>query len=419
MKPIFLLAALLAPVAALAQTVTAPLDGVAIVTVRTEGGLQVTETRRAALASGINRVELPGVSPKAGSSLQSRFLGPGAVEVFEQSQRLASGAPDLRAVLRRYVGKTVTLLRPASEKTLAGTLLQADGAILLDTAEGVLVDPTGTYLVPRDGGPLAAPDAVVLGVAASAGGDYRVETNYLLGEGAWSANYRATQNAAGDRLELRGFAALQLPFLSYPAARLVLEPQKGDGTLQPLVARPVDLSRGARQVAFFGATIPVATRNVFRAPGEFTQDFDGAPQLVLRSLAPIGADLPSGPLSLYREREKLPPEALSLNIAATPAEQPLQIALGDVPGLAVSRRVVKNRQLSPVTREYTIEITLTNTSKISQSIEVIESLPLNFKITEVSPQAVVSEKERTLGYSVTVAPNTSTVLRYVVESKTG
>ena len=428
MKSPFLLLALLClstPILAQQNVVMAPIEGVvATVTIRTEGGLQVSETRRATLNSGNNRVALPGLpSDIVGNSLQSEFVGPGKVEVAEQSQQIASGSPDLRAILRRHIGKTVTLLRYASEKAISGTLLQADGAILLETAEGVLVDPGGgydTYIVPRDTRPLSTPGAVVLGVEASAGGDYRIESNYLIAGGSWSANYRATLSAPGDRLELHGFAALQLPStLYYETAQIVLQPQKGDGALQPLVTRPVDLTRGNRQIAFYNAIIAVAQRNVYRAAGEFTADSVGAPRLVLKSLAPIGVALPSGPLTLYSERAAGPPDALTVTIPATPPDATLQISLGDLPGVKVARRILKTRQLSPVTTEYTVEITLTNASKLAQQIEIIEDLPVNPTLGEANPQPVFDEAARTLFYLVTVAPEGSLALKYVVESKTG
>ena len=418
--------ALAAPTLAQDSVATAPLAGVAAtVTLRSAGGLQVSESRRVALAAGANRVELPGLAPQlAPASLQSRFVGPGAVEVTEQSARLGSDLPDTKAVLRGYLGKTVTLLRfisgTAGEKATTGKLLQVDDAVLLETPDGVLVGPTGTFLVPRGDVAAGAPRAVVLGVQASAGGDYRVESNYLVAAGGWSANYRASLNATGDRLDLSGFALLQLPSgLEYEAAQVVLQPQKEDGTLQPTLSRPVDLSRGNRQVAFYSAAIPVSQRNVFRAMGEFSANSEGAPRLVVRSLAPIGSALPSGALALYRERPVGPPEAVTSAIAATPADAILQIALGEVPGVTVARRIVKTRQLSPVNTEYTVEFTLINASKTAQAVEIIEDLPVNPTVGEANPQPLVNEKTRTLSYAVTVAPEGSLTLRYVVESKTG
>ena len=426
--PIFLLTfvAFSTPLLAQESVVTAPLANVsATVTLRTAGGLQVSETRHVNLAAGANRVALPGLAPQlVPASLQTRWSGPGTVEVTEQSTRLDSGSPDARAVLKRYVGKTVTLLRfisgTAGEKATTGTLLQVDDAILLDTPEGVLVGPTGTFLVPRGDIASGTARAVVLGVAATSPGDYGVESNYLVAEGSWSANYRASLSVTGDQLHLNGFAALQIPAgLEYPSAHIVLQPQKSDGTLQPLLTRPVDLTRLNSQISFFDRAIPVAQRNVYRAPGEFTANSEGAPRLVLRSLAPVGTDLPSGALALYRERPSGPPEAITATIAATPADEILQIALGEVPGVKVARKIIKTRQLSPVTTEYTVELTLTNTSKIAQSIEIIEDLPINPTVGEADPQPVVDEKARTLSYSVTVAPEGSLTLRYVVESKSG
>ena len=426
--PILLLTFVALTPALLAQetVVTAPLANIsATVMLRTEGGLQVSETRRVNLAAGANRVALPGLAPQlVPASLQTRFSGPGTVEVTEQSVRLDSGSPDTRAVLKRYIGKTVTLLRfisgTAGEKATTGTLLQVDDTILLDTPEGVLVGPTGTFLVPRGDIATGTARAVVLGVAATSPGDYRVESNYLVAEGSWSANYRASLNAAGDQLNLNGFAALQIPAgLEYQAAQIVLQPQKGDGTLQPLLTRPVDLTRGNSQISFFDNTIAVSQRNVYRATGEFAANSEGAPRLVLRSLAPVGADLPSGALTLYRERPVGPPEAVTATIAATPADSILQIALGEVPGVKVARKIIKTRQLSPVTTEYTVEFTLTNSSKVAQTIEIVEDLPINPTVGEANPQPVVDEKNRTLSYEATVAPEGTLTLRYVVESKTG
>ena len=424
--PILLLTfvALTTPLLAQEKVVVAPLEGVkATITLRAEGGMQVTETRRATLASGVNRVELSGLSPQyyVSTSVQTRFLGPGPVEIFEQSQRDADGSPDLFGILYRHLGEKVTILRDtgAGEKPTTGTLLQVRNSVLLDTPDGILIDPKGTYLVPRDDQPLYVPSALVLGVNATASGDYRVESNYLQGGGSWSANYRATQNGENNRLDLRGFAQITFPnYLNYKAANLILEPQKGDGAIQPIIARPLDLSSDGVQLAFFNATIAVAQRNVYRATGEFTANSEGAPRLVLRSLAPIGTDLPSGALALYRERTAGPPEAITATIAATSADQILQIALGEVPGVKVARNIVKTRQLSPVTTEYTVELTLSNTSKIAQSLEIIEDLPINPTVGEADPQPVVDEKNRTLSYAVTVAPEATIVLRYVVESKT-
>ena len=424
--PILLLTfvALTPPLLAQEKVVVAPFEGVkATITLRAEGGMQVTETRRATLASGVNRVELSGLSPQyyVSTSVQTRFLGPGPVEIFEQSQRNANGSPDLFGILYRHLGEKVTILRDTAggEKPTTGTLLQVRNSVLLDTPDGILIDPKGTYLVPRDDQPLYVPSALVLGVNATASGDYRVESNYLQGGGKWSANYRATQNGENNRLDLRGFAQITFPnYLNYKAANLILEPQKGDGAIQPIIARPLDLSSDGVQLAFFNATIAVAQRNVYRATGEFTADSEGAPRLVLRSLAPIGTDLPSGALALYRERTVGPPEAITATIAATSADQILQIALGEVPGMKVVRRIAKTRQLSPVTTEYTVELTLSNTSKIAQPVEIIEDLPINPTVGEADPQPVVDEKNRTLSYAVTVAPEATIVLRYVVESKT-
>ena len=420
------LASLSTPLFAQDNVVTAPIArGTATITMRTGGGLQISETRRVALTAGANRVILPDMAPQLLSeSLQTKFVGPGAVAVRDQDTRLESGSPDSHAVLKRYVGKTVTLLRYVSgtvgEKATTGTLLQVDNTILLDTPEGVLVGPTGTFLVPRGNIETGAPRAIMLGVTTTAPGDYRVESNYLVAQGLWKASYSASLGAAGAQLQLSGFAYLQLPEgLKYEAAQVVLQPQKEDGTLQPLLSRPVDLTRGNHLVAFFDATIAVAGRNVFRATGEFTAASEGAPRLVLRSLAPVGADLPSGALTLYRERTSGPPEAVTATIAATPADKELQIALGEVPGVRVARRIAKTRQLSPVTTEYTVEFTLTNSSKIAQPVEIVEQLPLNPKVGEANPQPIVDEAARTLSYSVVVAPEDSQVLRYVVESKTG
>ncbi len=419
------LAAVSTPLLAQEKVVVAPFSGVeAIITLRAEGGMQVTETRSATLATGVNRVEISGLAPQyyASTSVQTRFLGPGPVEIFEQNQRLASGSPDLFGILYPHIGEKVTVLRDTAggEKPTTGTLLQVRNSILLDTPDGILVDPKGTYLVPRANLTLYSPSALVLGVNATVGGDYRVESNYLQSGGKWSANYRATQNVENNRLELRGFASVEFPnHPDYKAARLFLQPQKGDGAIRPLIARSVDLPSEGVQLAFFDATIPISQRNVYRAGGEFTADSEGAPRLVLRSLAPVGTALPSGALTLYRERPSAPPEASTATIPATSGDEILQIALGEVPGVKVARRIVKTRQLSPVTTEYTVELTLTNTSKIAQPIEIVEDLPVNPTIGEADPQPVVDEKARTLNYNVTVAPEGSLVLRYVVESKTG
>lgn len=415
------------PGAARAQgVVTAPTEGAGVrITVAQEGPSLVSDRRTVTLPAGRSWVRVPGVAARLDpKSAEPVFSGSGRVEVLEQ--RFRYDTADQAGVLRRYVGSQVTLLR-AGLPPLTGTLRTADDVVVLETAEGLLVNPAGTFSVPNAPNFAAQPVLEWL-VEAAAGGQYALETRYATTGLQWSATYRASLNAAHDRLTLRGWLNLQNDSgTEFRGAMLTFRAGKtgaGGGTYG--YARPVDLPRKeAQQLSYVSATeLPVTEELVFfaaEAQPNFVQPYTGAPQLALRlqnsAGAGLGASLPGGPISLWDTAADG-----SLRTVAERALPPLvrdqrfTLTLSPATGIQGARTQVAQRQLNPLTDEHTIQVELTNTRTEAVTVSVLERLPPNAKLTDSSVPGVPGAPGL-VEFRVPIPAGAKAVLKYVVEVK--
>src|SRR3569833_1859106 len=159
-----------------------PVDPVAVatasgaqvrLTVAQDGASLAADRRTATLPGGRCLVRMPAVAARLDpASIQPQFTGPGKVEVVEQRFRYDLG--DSRSALKRYVGQTVQLHRPAGP-AVTGTLLSTNDTLLLETTDGVLINPEGTFSVPRVEAGVAVTPTLEWLVDAPASGTYTDE----------------------------------------------------------------------------------------------------------------------------------------------------------------------------------------------------------------------------------------------------
>lgn len=366
----------------------------------------VRDARRLQLQNGPNRLRLVGV-PDTRTTLGLnvtprvrilRDLGP---------RPPASGAVIERFDLAKFVGQKITILRPVGneEKASTGTLLSVQ-PLLLETGDGVLLNPAGQFVLPSATTRAQVPSASL----APSSDDIKVEPEWILGapqEGNYLAEYRYqltglkfaplyTATLQDDRVRLEGVVNVQndLPEAATNDLRgmsLVV----ANGTVR--FAAPVQLNQGANAFGFASGEAPLRSRFSFRRSTPFEQSFQS--QLATRSVFientaqnNLGVFLPTGTLILNRTFQQNGQPTTSL-VSQTeswggfaPGGQ-IDLPLGPSNSVKVSRTVT-NRLLNPVTREWTVEFSIQSDEQLALS----EPLLPNARLQTSSPKADTSEQ---------------------------
>lgn len=405
---------------AIAQPViTAPPDTAQVrLTIPQSGSALVRDRRTVNLPAGKTLVRFPGVAAQLDANSVQPVISGGKINVLEQRFRHDKNITE-QSILRRYIGTVVTLQR-VDQPAVKGTLLLTEGVLLLDTADGLLVNPQGTFLVPRLTDPIATEPFLEWNIDAPAPGAYGIEARYATTGLTWQANYRALFNTAGDRMSLNAwltisnssgadFRQAQISLSEYPGIK---------------INQPVDLLRGeSRQLSYFaGDEITVTPEFIFYDMGsnrDFTKSHQASPQIMVRlpntKEAGLGFDLLPGQLDVWRTENDGSLQRLSQSPLSV-VDSRLWIPRGLASSLTVTRSAAATRQLNPVTKEHTIQITVGNRSSIEHTVSVVERLPYNAKLTESSTKPVMIEDNLTEFKVIVPADGTATV-KYVVEVK--
>lgn len=381
----------------------------------------VRDQRTVHLDAGRSRLRFFEVPTAASLDLASLQLSIGqGVRVLDQ--RRDDGAAEALN-LSCFLGRKVTLLRQIgdTEKPVTGTLLRTS-PVLLDTAEGVLLDPPGTWLLPKEAiSNSAEPVGTFLEwpVEAPQAGDHNPELLYATKGFNWSASYSARLNQAHDRLSFRGWLALSNDTgAAYPGTKLHLITKEGKRWDWP---EPVNLNRDGAVLLLADADVPVQRRLTY-----YNHDFDRAFQSEKpsRSVAfknntanGMGLYLPAGPITLWSQDEDgnlLLSKADAIGSGVNP-DGDIALAFGTDDNLFVSRDI-KTRLLNPVTREWTVTWTITATKKgVPRTLSLHDRLPSDAKITESSQK--LNPTDFGLDFDVTVAPEQTIQMKYVITAK--
>lgn len=366
------------------------------------GGIAlVRDARRLTLASGANRLRLVGI-PATRTT-----LGLNVSPRVRVLRDLGSRAPASAAVenfdLARFVGQKITILRPVGneEKAVTGVLLSLQ-PLLLDTGQGVLLNPNGQFVLPSGatktpvaGAPAAPDDSKaepewILGAPQS--GAYLAEYRYQLSGMSFAPQYTATLE--GERVRLEGVVNVQNDLdaattRDLRGASLVV----AGGKLR--FSPPVELSTGLNSLGFVSGEAPLRARFSFRRSTPFEQSFEN--QLAQRSVFientgdnGLGVFLPPGKLVLNRTTTQNGAPTTSLISqndgwgGFAPGGQ-VDLPLGPSDTVKVSRKV-SSRLLNPVTREWTVEFSV----RSDEALALFEPLPLNARLGEASPKPDVA-----------------------------
>lgn len=423
-----LLALAFQPAPAGAQgVVTVPPDGAKVhLTLPQTGPALVRDRRIVTLPGGRCLVRLTGVAARLlPETVQPVLTGPAPAQVLEQRFRYDLGSRE--KLLRQYVGQTVTLI-PHQGASVSGTLLSAEETVLLETGSGVLVNPEGTFSVPRLPAGAALPPTLEWVIEVPRAGEYAVEARYAATGLAWTATYQVALNTQGDRLALNGWlVAANDSGADFRGAQLSFQPGAAGDLTPPIpYPRPVDLPHGERrQLSYVSISDrPAAPELVFfaaEAQPNYTAPHTASPQVTLRlrndTTSGLGLPLPAGLLTVLGAGVDGSLRQLAHRpIAALAPNGRLWVALRPAEGVTAARSHVAQRQLNPLTDEHTLQIALTNTRAEEVTVLVIERLPPGARITESSVPPAPAEDNLT-EFRVTVPPNGTGAVKYVVELK--
>src|SRR5712692_3953336 len=188
----------------------------------------VRELRPMQLAKGSNRLHVPEVSKALDPHsvlLRWQSGAPNPPQLVAHSYDLGVDSSD--ALLKRYLGKPVELVRYGQNGREAdrqpGTLMiEADGAVVVQTDDHFYVHPNGTLVAPANGDIVTIPQLAVQAESPAAQ-TTNLEVAYLTRGLSWSADYVATLSPSSSTLSLECWATVtNRTGVDYPNASVAL-----------------------------------------------------------------------------------------------------------------------------------------------------------------------------------------------------
>src|SRR6266851_617556 len=188
----------------------------------------VRELRPMQLAKGSNRLRLPDVSKALDPhSVLLRWQGSSQSQPQLVAHSYDLGVDSSDALLKRYLGKPVELVRYGQNGREAdrqpGTLMvEADGAVVVQTDDHFYVHPNGTLVAPANGDIVTIPQLSVQAESPTAQ-TTNLEVAYLTRGLSWSADYVATLSPSSSTLSLECWATVtNRTGVDYPIASVSL-----------------------------------------------------------------------------------------------------------------------------------------------------------------------------------------------------
>ncbi len=357
----------------------------------------VRDARRLQLQSGPNRLRLVGV-PTTRTTLGLNITPRVRILRDLGARPPAFVSSQEKFDLSKFIGQKITILRPVGtdEKAVTGTLLSVE-PVLLDTTQGILLNPTGQFILPAGSAKAQVPATFnpddtkaepewILG--APQAGEYLAEYRYQLAGLKYAPSYTATLQ--DDRVRLEGVINVQNDLGEEATNDLRgMSLAVADGTVK--FAAPVALTLGSNSFGFASGEAPLQSRYSFQRSTAFEQSFQD--QFASRSVFidntaqnGLGVFLPPGTLVLNRTtvQDGQPTTSLvSQNNnwgGFTPGGQ-IDLPLGPSNSVKVSRTVT-SQLLNPVTREWTVEYSI----RSDQQLALTEPIPSNARLQEAEPK---------------------------------
>jgi hypothetical protein len=450
------------------QNVTTTLDDQSelSITVYNSDIALVRDVRNLQLAGGVGHLQFMDIAATVNpATVHFRSLTePSRVRVLEQNYEYDLLEPD--KLLRKYVGREVTLMRTRQE---GGTTRQEEVKALLLSYNAAPVWRIGNEIVTGMGADhirfpelpdsLYSRPTLIWTVQNDGAARHRVEASYLAGKLAWSADYVMTvarddkaagvngwvtvtngsgtafrnarlQLVAGDlnrvRQELRKMAQ-DAAFVSRPAAPETMTQEAfSDYHLYTLGRKTTINNNQTKQVSLLeSAGVPVVKRYVVEGQRYYYRNHQhpGAPlkdqvqvyyQFKNEQQAGLGLPMPAGVVRVYQEDSTGGVQFVGEDrITHTPKDETLNLKIGNAFDVVCERNQIDFEKIAGNVYEFEYEITLRNHKSTAVAVEVNEPLGGTWRMVRSSHEWTKTAAWAAQ-FDVPVAAGGTAVLRYRV-----
>jgi hypothetical protein len=192
-------------------TVTAAARSALALTIYNDGQALVRDTRTLPLRSGQNRIAFRDVAASIRPETTSvRTIAGAGFTLLEQNYEFDLLTP--QALLRKYVGKEITVVRTnhatGIDTAEKATVLANNDGTVLRYSDRIESQVAGRILFGSVPASLRDRPTLSLLLDSQHGGNQQAELMYLANQINWKADYIASLNANGDRMQLNGWVTL-------------------------------------------------------------------------------------------------------------------------------------------------------------------------------------------------------------------
>jgi hypothetical protein len=385
---------------------------------------------------------------------------PSRVRVLEQNYEYDLLEPE--KLLRKYVGRDVTLVRGTGETT--AHLISYNSAPIWRINGEIVTGMQADHIrFPELPGNLYSRPTLIWTLENNGGARHRVEASYLAGKLSWNADYVLTVARDDKAADIDGWvtvvngsgtafnnAKLQLVAGDLNRVRQVFDRMeaKAVGRLAESVAAPMaqeafsdyhlyTLARKTsinnnetKQVSMLGATgFPVQKRYVVDGQSFYYRNAQhpGAPikdvvqvyyQFKNEETAGLGMPMPSGTVRVYQSDSSGGVQFVGEDrIDHTPKDETIKLKIGNAFDVVCERKQTdfQRYQLAANTFEMEYEITLRNHKTIPVTIEVNEPIGGTWRILQ-SSHPFTKTAAAAAQFMIPVAPDGTQVLKYRVRA---
>lgn len=436
------------------------------VTVYNSNVALVRDVRQVTLPSGAVPLQLADIAATINpATVHFRSLtDPARLSVLEQNYQF--DLLDPQRLLRKYVGRDVTIVRTRQE---AGSTVSEDVRARLLALNDAPVWQIGNEIVtglssdqirfPEIPENLHSRPTLVWQLENSGPQSQRIETSYLAGRMTWNADYVLTVDRDDARADVNGWVTVSnTSGTSYRNARLQLVA----GELNRVRDMPQALERSAvsayapaapppmsqeafseyhlyslerrstlaenetKQIAMLDAPrIPVRKvyvvngqqvyyRNPYRPGSPIRDTVDAFYTLRNDTASGLGQPMPAGTIRVYQADTRGGVHfAGEDRIGHTPTDENIQIKIGSVFDVVCERRQTEYTRISPQVSETAYEVTLRNHKAVPIGVDVNEPFAGDWTILSSTHTAQKTDAWAAR-FAVPVPANGETVLRYRV-----
>ena len=424
------------------------------------------DVRNLQLARGVGSLRFMDIAATVNpATVHFRSLSePSRVSVLEQNYEYDLLEPD--KLLRKYVGREVTLMRTRQE---GGSTRQEEVKALLLSYNSAPVWKIGNEIVTGMGADhirfpelpdsLYSRPTLIWTVENEGAARHRVEASYLAGKLAWNADYVLTVARSDKAADLNGWVTLQngsgtafknakLQLVAgdlnrvrqqlgkmamerrqdamAPAAAQMTQEAFSDYHLYTLGRKTTINNNQTKQVSLLeGTDVPVAKRYVVEGQNYYYHNVQhpGAPlkdlvqvyyQFKNEQQGGLGIPMPAGVVRVYQEDSKGGVQFVGEDrITHTPKDETLNLKIGNAFDVVCERNQVDFEKIAGNVYEFEYAITLRNHKATPVTVEVNEPIGGTWRMVRSS-----HEWAKTAAWAaqfhVPVAADGTTVLKYRV-----